>query len=93
MAILFGKNQINRPTPAGLANAVQIFTGVAGAIIGWLGTSASSFIPVKESGIIQSLLGLGITIAIVIKPFFGVKTDATNIPISEVTAMEEPKKP
>lgn len=93
MAILFGKNQINRPTPAGIANFIQAYTVVAAVVLAWIGTNAASFIPLKTSGIIQSILGLTIGIANGIKPFFGVKTTATEVPIEQVQTMEEPKKP
>lgn len=92
MAILFGVNQINRPTPANWANAIQIFTVIAAIVLAWIGTSAASFIPIKESGIVQSILGLLIGIANGLKPFLGVATNQTSVPIEQVQEMEEPKK-
>ncbi len=93
MAILFNRHQINKPTPAGISNAIQIYTIVASSIVAWIGTNAASFIPSKESGIIASILGLTIVICNGIKPFFGVSTTQESVPIEQVTAMEEPKKP
>lgn len=90
MGILFGAKQFNRPTPASWANGIQIFTVVAAIVLAWIGTA--DFIPAKESSITQSILGLLIGIANGLKPFLGVKTDQTNVPISDVQEMAEPKK-
>jgi hypothetical protein len=92
MAILFGSKQFNRPTPLNLSNVIQVYTVIAAVILAWIGTSAAAFIPLKDSGIIQSILGLTIGIANGIKPFFGVSTTATSVPITQVGEMEEPKK-
>lgn len=91
-SVLFGKGQFNRPTPAGLANAIQVYTVVASLVLAWIGTTAADFIPIKVSGIVQSVLGLTIGIANGIKPFFGVATTATSVPIEQVQEMEAPKK-
>lgn len=93
MATKFGVSQFSRPTPASIANFIQVYTVIAAVILAWIGTNAASFIPLATSGIIQSILGLTIGIANGIKPFFGVSTTATQVPISQVQEMEEPKKP
>ena len=93
MAVLFGAKQFNRPTPVNLSNVIQVYTVVASCVLAWIGTSAAAFIPLKDSGIIQSILGLTIGIANGIKPFFGVVTTQSNVPIENVGEMETPKKP
>jgi len=89
--ISFGASSFNKPTPSRLNNWIQIFTVVGSLILAWVGTA--NFIPAKESGIIQSILGLLIGIANGIKPFFSVDTTQTSVPIEDVTAMDETKKP
>ncbi len=88
--ILFGKSQYKKPTPSRIADIIAVFTVVASLVLAWIGTA--SFIPAKESGIAQSILGLLVGIANGLKPFFGVKTDQTAVPIEQVTAMEEKPK-
>jgi hypothetical protein len=88
MAFKFGTSQFNNPTPARLGNAIQVFTVVAAIVLAWIGTA--TFIPTKQAGITQSILGLLIGIANGVKPFFGVVTKQTEVPIANVTAMEEP---
>lgn len=90
MAILFGSKQLKQPTPASVSNGIQIYTVVASVVLAWIGTA--NFIPLNTSSVLQSILGLTIGIANGLKPFFGVSTTQSSVPISEVTAMEEPKK-
>ena len=84
-----GLKQYSNPTPAIWSNAIAIFTVVAGAVIGWIGTA--TFISAHTSTIIQSILGLLLTIANGLKPFIGVETNLKSVPIEDVTAMEETK--
>lgn len=87
--VLFGARQFSKPTPTHISNTIQVFTVIAGALIAWIGTA--NFIPAKLSGILQSILGLLLTIANGLKPFFGVETTQTNVPIADVSAMDETK--
>lgn len=87
--IKFGRAQLKNPTPSKLADVIQVFTVVGSLVLAWIGTA--SFIPAYESGITQSILGLLIGIANGLKPFFGVKTNQENVPIDQVTEMDEPK--
>lgn len=82
----FGTGQLSNPTPSNLARGLDITTGVSAALITWIGTAA--FIPPVLSTILQSILGLVCTLAMVIKPFFGVVTIKKDVPISDVTSME-----
>jgi len=90
MAIQFGTKQLKQPTPTSVGNIIQVFTVVAAIVLAWIGTA--SFIPAKESSIIQSILGLLIGISNGVKPFFGVKTNTDSVDIENVSQMDEPKK-
>lgn len=87
-AIKFGVSQISKPTPANWSNGIQIFTVIAAVVVAWIGTNAAAFIPARQSGIIQSILGLLITIANGLKPFLGISTSQTTVPIEQVAEME-----
>jgi hypothetical protein len=89
--VKFGKSQLGNPTPSKWSDGIQVFTVLASAILAWVGTA--SFIPIHMSGIIQSILGLLIAIANGLKPFLGVETTASEVPIEKVTAMEVEDKP
>jgi hypothetical protein len=87
--IKFNAAQLKNPTPTSLSNCIQVFTVIGGIIIGWVGTA--NFIPVQTSGMIQSILGLLVGIANGIKPFFGVETTETEVPIEQVGEMDTKK--
>lgn len=89
MAILFGTKQLKNPTPSRVGNVIQVFTVIAACVLAWIGTA--SFIPANVSTVLQSILGLLIGISNGIKPFFGVKTEDENVPVENVTQMDEPK--
>lgn len=89
MAIKFNAQQLKNPTPTNLSNGIQVFTVIGGIIIGWVGTA--NFIPVQTAGMIQSILGLLVGIANGIKPFFGVETTDTEVPIEQVGEMDTKK--
>ena len=91
MPVKFGPKQFKNPTPTKLGNGIQIFTVVAAIVLAWLGTATANFIPLKESGITQSILGLLIGIANGLKPFFGVETTQKEVPIENVSGMDESK--
>lgn len=84
--VKFGAAQLKNPTPTNWANAINVSTVILGALIAWLGTS--NFISLPISSIIQSILGLLLTIANGLKPFLGVETSRTNIPIEDVSSMK-----
>lgn len=90
MAIKFGRKQLRNPTPSRIAMGLDIFSGFASAVLAWIGTA--SFISAVTSTILQSILGLLVTLAQISKPFFGVKTRLRTVDIEDVTAMEEPEK-
>lgn len=85
MAIKFGAKQLKNPTPANWSNAINVLSVILGVIIAWLGTA--NFIPANTSSIIQSICGLFLAIVNGLKPFLGVETTQSDVPISEVTAM------
>ena len=85
--VRFGRSQLKNPTPSKLAAGIQVFTVVAAIVLSWIGTA--NFIPANTSSILQSILGLLIGIANGIKPFFGVETSQKNVPIDQVTEMED----
>ena len=84
--VKFGKKQYSNPTPTTVNNIVQVFTVIAAALLAWIGTA--SFIPANVSTVLQSILGLLITIANGLKPFFGVETNEKKIDIEEVSSMD-----
>lgn len=87
--VKFGTSQLKNPTPSKWSVGIQIFTVVAAAVLAWLGTA--SFIHPGTASIIQSVLGLLITIANGLKPFLGVETNQENIPIENVGEMDTKK--
>jgi hypothetical protein len=87
--IKFNGAQLKNPTPTSLSNFIQVFTVIGGIIIGWVGTA--NFIPLETAGMIQSILGLLVGIANGIKPFFGVETNQSDIPIDQVGEMDTKK--
>jgi hypothetical protein len=89
MAVKFGLSQIKNPTPSRLGTAVQVINVTASSMIVWVGTT--NFITPYWSGVIQSILGLIVLLSSSLKPFFGIETNANNVPMDEVTEMEEPK--
>lgn len=90
MSVRFGKKQLNNPTPTNIAMGLDIFSGFAGAVLAWIGTAP--FIPANTSTILQSVLGLLVTLAQIAKPFFGVKTKLRKVDIEDVSQMDEPEK-
>lgn len=88
--IKFGKGQLRNPTPASVNLWVRIFTVTAAAFTGWMQTS--NLIGPHSQNAISSLLGLGITLANIIGPFFGVETGGAPVPADQVTAMESNDK-
>ncbi len=88
--IKFNANQLKNPTPKSISNFVNVFTVVAGALIAWIGTA--NFIPAQLSGILQSVLGLLLSIANGLKPFFGVETTKEAVPIEDVAVIDDTKK-
>lgn len=87
----FGTKQLNNPTPTKVSNFIQVFTIICGALVAWIATA--SFIPSNVATVIQSVLGLLLTMAQGLKPFFGVATSQQAVPIDEVGEMEEKPKP
>jgi hypothetical protein len=87
MGVEFGRKQLKKPTPQIVADIIAVFTVVGSILLAWVGTV--EFIPAKPSTVIQSILGLLVAIANGIKPFFGVRTNQTNVPIDEVGTMED----
>lgn len=84
--IKFGRAQLKNPTPANWSAAISVSTVILGAVIAWLGTA--TFIPVKVSTVLQSILGLLLTVANGLKPFIGVETTKKSIPVEDVSSME-----
>lgn len=82
----FGTDQLKNPTPSKVNLWVRIFTVIASAFIGWMQTS--NLIGPHSQNAISSLLGLGVTIANLIGPFFGVETVGSTVPADKVTAID-----
>lgn len=86
----FGTDQLKKPTPTNVVLIVRIYTAIACAIIAWIPTVA--FISHSAQDVIIPIIGLTVTLSNIVLPFFGVSTNQTTVPISEVAVMEEPKK-
>lgn len=84
--IKFGRAQLKNPTPANWSSAIKVATVVLGAIIAWVGTA--TFIPTNIATIIQSILGLLLTLSNGLLPFLGVQTNQSDVPIADVASME-----
>lgn len=84
--VKFGASQLKNPTPSRWGNAVKVFTVLASTLLAWVGTA--DFIPLKTSGVVQSILGLLIAISNGLLPFLGVETTQTNVPIEDVASMK-----
>lgn len=80
--VKFGTKQLKNPTPLSRSKPIDIFSGIAGVVIGWLGTAP--YIPSHVTNVLVSVLGLLISVAQVLKPFWGV-------PAEEVTEEEKPE--
>ena len=85
----FGTAQLKHPTPSNFIWGVRIYTAVACAVMGWMPTA--SFVSHGFQDITTSILGLTTTVANVILPFWGVETSQKNVPIKDVSSMDEEK--
>lgn len=83
--VLFGINQIHKPTPAHINRAVRVFTVSAAIFLAWMSTS--SLIGPNSKDIINQLLGLALGLTNGLAPMFGVQLTG-NIPVDEVKSVE-----
>lgn len=90
MAIKFGRKQLSNPTPASWSSAINVITVILGIIIAWLGTA--NFIPSNTSSVLQSVGGLILALCNGLKPFLGVVTTQQNVPIENVSSMDDTTK-
>lgn len=87
MAWNFSRGSLRNPTPAGFVFWVRIYTTVMVAFLAWMPTA--TFIPHQFQDITTSIVGLTVTIANIILPFFGVDVKPDQeVPIEKVTSME-----
>ncbi len=89
--VKFGRQQWGKPTPAKIGFIVMLVSAIAGGLQLWMGTA--SYIPTKISEILQSILGLIIMLANILRPFFGVPVDSKTVPADKVTEIETDPKP
>lgn len=91
MAWKFGRQENRNPTPAKFVFWVRIYTTVAVAFLAWMPTA--EFIPHKFQDISTSIIGLTVTIANIILPYFGVQVKADEeVPVEKVGSMENGAK-
>ena len=88
--VSFGRKQLQNPTPKGVAFKINIIMAIATAMAGWVNTV--DFIPARPSSIIAATLSLVVLICMALKPFYGVETSEKDVPIEEVSEMEETEK-
>lgn len=84
--VKFGRKQLENPTPKGVAFKINVAMAIATAVSGWVSTTP--YIPSKPSSLITSLLSLVVLILMSIKPFYGVETSKSSVPIEDVGEME-----
>ena len=85
--VKFGRKQIGNPTPKGVAFKLNVIMAISTAIAGWINTV--DFIPARPSSITAAFLSLIVLICMALKPFYGVETNEKEVPIEEVSEMEE----
>lgn len=86
----FGAKQINQPTPSNIERNLKILVALSGGII--TAVQSANFIPDNVGDIICWVLGVTITVCTILTPFFGVAvTPNEDVPVEDVTAMEQPK--
>lgn len=90
MAMKFGTQQLNQPTPRNVGRTFKIIIAINSAITVWMGTA--DYIPSFTAKVVGSILSLVTLLCVSLEPFFGVQTNQKNIPIEQVSEMEEPKK-
>lgn len=89
MAIKFGRKQLDNPTPRGIDFWMKVYIAVAGVFLGWMQTN--SLIGVHAQATVSSILGLTISLAVCIAPFFGVPIKSDTIPTEDAAVVEEKK--
>ena len=85
--VKFGRKQLNNPTPKGIAFKLNVVMAISAAISGWV--NSVDFIPARPSSIVASILSLVVLLCMALKPFYGVETNEKEVPIEEVSEMEE----
>lgn len=87
--IRFGFSQTSNPTPSHINLWVKVFTVAGAAFMGWMATT--NLIGPHTKDIINSILGLALTLTNLLAPLFGVDLSQKSVPTSEVTAIDTDK--
>lgn len=88
----FGRKQAGNPIPAQFAFWVRVYSAVMVAFMAWMPTA--HFISHNFQDIATSIIGLTVTIANIILPFFGVEVEeGEKVPAKDVTVIETENKP
>lgn len=87
--IKFGASQLNNPTPSHINLWVKVFTVAGAAFMGWMATN--NLIGPNTKDIINSILGLALTLTNLLAPLFGVDLNTKSVPSSQVTAIDTDK--
>lgn len=87
--IKFGASQLKNPTPSHINLWVKVFTVAGAAFMGWAATN--TMIGPNTKNIINSILGLALTLTNLLAPLFGVDLSQKSVPTSEVTAIDTDK--
>ncbi len=90
MAVKFGKQQLNNPTPTNVGRIMKIIIAVNSATTVWMGTA--DFIPSYTAKVLGSILSLVSLLCVALEPFFGIPTTQKRVDIEDVSAMSESKK-
>lgn len=86
----FGRQQINRPTPASINFWVRVWTVVAGILLTYM-ESVPFQISAPVASTIKWFLGLTIALGNGLAPLFGAEVSRTSVPIEDVKVIEDKK--
>lgn len=87
--VKFGRRQIGKPMPAGLAFWARFYSAVAGILL--VGLETAPFITQGMQAMFSWILGITIAIANIMPAYFGVQTSGESVPVDQVTSMETNK--
>lgn len=87
----FGRRQTGNPIPASFAFWVRVYSAIMVAFMAWMPTA--HFISHNFQDVSTSIIGLTVTIANIILPFFGVQVEEEDVPTEDVKEIELTTKP
>lgn len=86
----FGRNQLDKPTPARFEFWVKVFVIITGIFCAWMPTN--NIIGHHAQDIITPILNLLNSVSLALLPMFGVDVPAKTVPVENVKVMEDKPK-